>query len=65
MSLSVKDNNVSLSGQSKNFDVLGQQVMILKNKQEVESITVSKTSLNRERVVDFELNIKLNPSIFK
>jgi hypothetical protein len=65
MSLSVKDNNVSLSGQSKNFDVLGQQVMILKNKQEVESITVSKTSLNRERMVDFELNIKLNPSIFK
>jgi len=65
MSLSVKDNNVSLSGQSKSFDVLGQQVMILKNKQEVESITVSKTSLNRERMVDFELNIKLNPSIFK
>jgi uncharacterized protein YeeX (DUF496 family) len=64
MSLSVKDNNVSLSGKAKSFDVLGQQVMILKDIDEIESVNVSSASLNRERSIDFSISINLKPSIF-
>lgn len=60
-----KDNSVTVNGKTKTFIVLGQQMMILKNKKELSKITLSGVSLSKEGDVVFSLQLTFNPQIFQ
>ena len=62
--LSVNDSSVSLSGQTDNFQTLGQQMIVLKNNQLVKNIDLSNISMGTESRINFNLNIVFNPQIF-
>lgn len=60
-----KDNSVTVSGKTVSFIVLGQQIMILKNKKELSKITLSGVSLSKEGDIIFSLQLTFNPQIFQ
>ncbi len=45
-----------LSGEAETFEALGEQILILKNNENVESLQVTNVFLNRESKVEFNLN---------
>jgi hypothetical protein len=56
---------VLLSGQTQNFQTLGQQISILKGEELISSLDLSDVKLGKEGKVDFKLKLSLNPEILK
>ncbi len=63
-SLNLESAVVNLSGQSDNFEILGQQILILKKQEIIKNIDVSKISIAREKGVEFQLQLIFDPKIF-
>jgi len=61
--LSPLDSQVSLLGRAENFKVLGQQMIILEEKEEIREIILSKISLGEG--VQFSLELSFDPQLFK
>lgn len=53
-----------LTGQADNFQALGQQLLILKEKPEIQNFDLSNISIGRKGKVDFVLELSFNPAIF-
>jgi len=54
-----------LTGVAKNFMVLGQQLLILQEREEVSQANLSNISIEKSGEIGFSLNLSLNPSLFK
>lgn len=58
-------NELGLSGETDDFLTLGQQVILLKNNPKIQSLDLTKVSINKENKVEFDFRILLDPDIFK
>ena len=55
---------ISLSGSTKSFENLGQQLLALKGESLLDDVTLSEVSMGQEGIT-FSLRLLLNPEIFK
>lgn len=65
ISLSPEDSQAEVSGEAETFQVLGQQLLILKNQVLIRNLNLSKIAIGKEGKVNFILNFTLDPAIFK
>jgi hypothetical protein len=63
--LNIEKNSLFLSGETENFFTLGQQILLFKENETIKGIDISKISKTKEGKVDFDINLILNPEIFK
>ncbi|MDP2663939.1 MAG: PilN domain-containing protein [bacterium] len=59
--LDAEENMVSISGKAQNFEVLGQQMLILGEKDFVRNLYLDSAGINKQGKVDFALTF--NPSL--
>jgi len=64
LSLNTETENVSLKGETENFDTLGKQILNLKKSDFVKGLDISNISLNKEGKVNFSVNFSLDSKIF-
>ena len=64
LSLNTETKNVSLKGETENFDTLGKQILNLKKSDLVKGLDISNISLNKEGKVNFSVNFSLDSKIF-
>ena len=65
LSLNTETNNVSLKGETENFDTLGKQILNLKKSEFIKGLNISNISLNKEVKVSFSLIFSLDSKIFQ
>ena len=65
LELSPKDSQVVLSGETSNFETLGQQMVIFQNQGFVKTIEISDLSLGKNGRANFTFSLSLDPEIFK
>lgn len=65
LKLDLERGEVVISGQAESFRVLGEQMLIFKNSELIQSVNLSTVSIEREGGIGFELNLSLDPRIFK
>lgn len=65
LNLNLEKNVLDISGYAENFGVLGQQTTIFKNQDFIKNINLSWASLDKEGKVNFNLQLTLDPKIFK
>jgi len=65
LNFNTKTNNVSLRGETENFDTLGKQILNLQKSDLVKGLDMSNISLNKEGKVDFTIIFSLDSKIFK
>lgn len=59
--LFTKESKLLLSGETKNFESLGQQLLILAEREELNDFKLSSASINKEGQIDFNLLIYFKP----
>ena len=64
LNLNTETKNVSLKGETENFDTLGKQIFNLKKSDFVKGLDLSNISLNKEGKVNFTINFSLDSKIF-
>ncbi len=64
-SLLPEKGQVNFSGQTDNFVTLHQQVRILKENPSVKGINLDKIAIGREGRINFNINLALDPGLFK
>ena len=60
-----KPSSLSLSGETENFVVLGQQLSIFQNTPQILKTNLSSLSLGTEGGVDFTFQLELSPKLFQ
>lgn len=65
INLDVEGDKVSLSGKAESFQVLGQQISILKEQRIINNVYLSELSLGKAGEVNFSLSFSINPQMFK
>ncbi len=65
LELSSQDSQAVISGETSNFENLGQQMVIFQNQELVKTVGVSDLVLNKEGRVNFTFTLSLDPKIFK
>ncbi len=65
LSLSLEDFQVEISGETETFQILGQQLLILKKEPLIKNLNLSKIAIGEKGKVNFTLNFTLDPEIFK
>jgi len=63
--LNLKDFNLSISGETENFSILGQQILIFQQQEKILKADLSEVSIGKEGKVNFTLNLLLSPEILK
>ncbi len=63
--LNAEGNKVILSGKTPSFEILGQQILIFKERNWIEKVELQKISISKERNVDFELSVYIKPGILR
>lgn len=63
--LDLEKNLLDFSGYADNFEVLGQQTLIFKNQNFIKDINLPKVSLGKDGKVRFDLQLTIDPKIFK
>lgn len=63
-SLNLKEKRVILSGQAQNFEVLWQQLYIIRNEDWIKDADLGTISIGEEGKIDFSLFFTLNPKLF-
>ena len=58
-------DQVLISGQSSNFKILGQQLLIMQEQDLIQRISLNNLSVNEEGNTDFYFQLFLNPKIFQ
>jgi len=64
LGLDTETKNVSLKGETENFDTLGKQILNLKNDDFVKGLDIFNISLNKEGKINFTVNFSLDSEIF-
>ena len=62
--LKMKEKRVILSGQAQNFEVLGQQLYVFRNKEWIEDVGLEAVSMGKKGKIDFNLFLILDPELF-
>lgn len=57
VNLNVADLTVGLSGQTDNFETLGQQILVFRNNKFIKGIDLSNIQMNDEGKIDFNLSV--------
>jgi hypothetical protein len=63
--LNLEDFNLSISGETENFSILGQQILIFQQEEKIKNTDLSEVSIGKEGKVNFTLDLYLKPEIFK
>ena len=63
--LDLDKNLVSMSGVADSFEILGQQALIFEEQEVVKNINLSKVSLAKDGKVEFDLQLTIDPKVFK
>jgi Tfp pilus assembly protein PilN len=63
-SLDVKNKSLTLGGMTQSFETLGQQLLILKEEDFVEKVSLNNISMDKSGKISFDLLISLNEKIF-
>ena len=63
--LDLEKNLLDTSGYADNFEVLGQQALIFKRQDFIKNINLSGASLAKDGKVNFDLQLTIDPKIFK
>lgn len=58
------NNRLELSGQTPDFEVLGQQMIIFQQQEFVKKIDLTNVSITKDKGIGFSLSINLDPQIF-
>lgn len=65
LELSTIDANAVLTGETLNFETLGQQIAIFQNSEFVEKIEISDLSIAKNGRASIMISLSLNPAIFQ
>lgn len=63
--LDLKNGQATISGQTENFEILGQQILIFKKEVLIKDINLSRVSISKEGKVEFDFQLTFDPKIFK
>jgi len=63
--LNRETSSAILSGQADSFEVLGQQIQIFEKGKFISKVDLQKVSMTREGIIEFTINITVNPQMFK
>jgi len=63
-SLDPKLNKLSLSGQTENFETLGQQILIFQKEEKIKSLDLKEIGISKEGKIEFSLDISFIPLVF-
>ncbi len=63
--LNTNEGKIVLSGEARDFEVLGQQMLILELEKSVKLAELSGISMKKEGKITFSLSLSLDPQIFK
>ncbi|MFH1714314.1 MAG: hypothetical protein ABH831_01860 [Candidatus Nealsonbacteria bacterium] len=63
--LNSRTGSLSLRGETESFKTLGQQMLILKDKELVTGYQLDTASINKDGRIDFSLSITLSPKLLK
>lgn len=64
LNLDTEGNHVELSGQTDDFQILGQQLLIFQKTESLQGLKLSKVEINKEGKVEFTFDLSLNPKLF-
>lgn len=65
LNVNTNDLVVSMSGRSQNLESIGEQLFILKQREEIKGLTIQNVSLTREGDVDFRVNFDFSEDLIK
>ncbi len=65
LKLSTQDSQITFSGETSNFETLGQQMIIFQNQTLVKNIEISDLVIGKTGRVNFTFSFLLDPEIFK
>jgi len=65
LELDSKESQAILTGETSNFEALGQQIVIFQNQEFVKNVDITDLSLGKNGRVSFIFSLSLNPEIFK
>lgn len=65
LNLNTKLNQVKLSGRAESFRVLGEQLLIFRNTEFIENLSLSDVAIGKEGEIQFTFNLVFNPNLFK
>jgi len=59
-----KANHIKISGQTDDFLILGQQLLIFRKSEFVQNLKLSEVKISKEGEVEFSFDFSLNPKLF-
>ena len=59
-----EQKTLKLSGQTENYEILGQQFMIMENEKTIQKVVLETITKDQEGKVNFNLNLSFNPNAF-
>ncbi|MFH1423405.1 MAG: hypothetical protein ABIG29_00405 [Candidatus Nealsonbacteria bacterium] len=65
LELNSQDSQAVLTGETSNFETLGQQMVIFQNQTLVKTVEITNIAIGNTGRVDFTLSLLLDPEIFK
>ncbi len=65
LSFNEEDNRITLSAITESFKTLGEQILILQNKEEIQDLGLSNISLGKDGKVGFSVSFFLSEAFFK
>ena len=65
LALNVETAQVILGGKTENFKTLGEQILYLRGSELIKGLDLSNLALGKEGDVNFDINLSLDPEIFK
>lgn len=65
LELSSKDSQAVLTGETSNFETLGQQMVIFQNNELVKGVEITDLTINKNGRASFSFSILLDPKIFR
>jgi len=63
--LKIREGNISLSGVTDNFEILGQQFLIFQKENFINNVNLSKVSIGKEGKIEFTIEVSFRPGQFK
>ena len=64
LKLNAKGNQVELSGQTDNFQILGQQLLIFQKSEFIRDLKLATVEIGKEGKIEFTFNFSLTPKLF-
>jgi len=65
ITLDVSKSGAEISGQTENFEALGEQLLIFQKEKLIKDSNLTKISIGKEGEIEFDLVLSLDPEIFK